>query len=147
MSAVASQITSLTIVYSTFHSCADQRKQSSASLAFVQGIHRWPINSPHKCSVTRKMFPFDDVIMSLSAPKGIVVGPCVRPAARLSVPNDVTAPTLQGFQLSAWKLIGWCTVPWSISLLTMAMCGQFFLRTTKFWGIAWERAWGTTLPL
>ena len=39
---------------------ADQRKhQSSASLAFV----RWPVNSPHKGPVTRKMFPFDDVIM------------------------------------------------------------------------------------
>ena len=43
---------------------ADQRThQSSASLAFVRWIHRWPVNSPHKWSVTRKMFPFDDVIM------------------------------------------------------------------------------------
>ena len=41
-----------------------QRKhQSSASLAFVRWIHRWPVNSPHKGPVTRKMFPFDDVIM------------------------------------------------------------------------------------
>ena len=47
------------------YSDADQRKhQSSASLAFVRGIHRWPVNSPHKGPVTRKMFPFDDVIMS-----------------------------------------------------------------------------------
>ena len=61
---MASQITSLTIVYSTVYSGADQRKhQSSASLAFVWGIHRWPVNSPHKWPVTRKMFPFDDVIM------------------------------------------------------------------------------------
>ena len=37
--------------------------QSSASLTFVRGIHRWPVNSPHKRPVTRKMFPFDDVIM------------------------------------------------------------------------------------
>ena len=64
MSAMASQITSLTIVYSTFYSGADQRKhQSSASLAFVWGIHRWPVNSPHKWPVTQKMFPLDDVIM------------------------------------------------------------------------------------
>ena len=43
---------------------ADQRKhQSSASLAFVRRIHRWPVNSPRKRPVTRKMFPFDDVIM------------------------------------------------------------------------------------
>ena len=65
MSAMASQITSLTIVYSTVYSGADQRKhQNSASLAFVWGIHRWPVNSPRKWPVTRKMFPFDDVIMS-----------------------------------------------------------------------------------
>ena len=65
--AMASQITSLAIVYSTVYSGADRRKhQSSASLAFVRGIHRWPVNSPHKWPVTRKMFPFDDVIMSYS---------------------------------------------------------------------------------
>ena len=63
---IASQITSLTIVHSTVYSDADQRKhQSSASLAFVWEIHRGPVNSPHKWPVTRKMFPFDDVIMSL----------------------------------------------------------------------------------
>ena len=64
MGAITSQITSLTIVYSIFYSDADQRKhQSSASLAFVRGIYRGPVNSPHKWSVTRKMFPFDYVIM------------------------------------------------------------------------------------
>ena len=62
MGMIASQITSLTIGYSIVY--ADQRKhQSSASLAFVRGIHRGPVNSPHKWPVTRKMFPFDDVIM------------------------------------------------------------------------------------
>ena len=64
MVAMASQITSLTSAYSTVYSGADQRKhQSSASLAFVRGIHCWPVNSPHKWLVTRKMFPFDDVII------------------------------------------------------------------------------------
>ena len=64
MSAIASQITSLTIVYSAVYPGADQSKyQSSASLAFVWGIHRGPVNSPHKWPVMRKMFPFDDVIM------------------------------------------------------------------------------------
>ena len=64
MGAMAFQITSLTIVYSTVYSGADQRKhQSFESLAFVRGIHRWPVNSPHERPVTRKMFPFDDVIM------------------------------------------------------------------------------------
>ena len=64
MNTIASQITSLTIVYLTVNSGTDQRKhQSSASLAFVREIHRRPVNSPHKRPVTRKMFPFDDVIM------------------------------------------------------------------------------------
>ena len=64
MGSMTFQITSLTIVYSTVYSGADRRKhQSSASLAFVWGIHRGPVNSPHKWPVTWKMFPFDDVIM------------------------------------------------------------------------------------
>ena len=69
MGAIATQITSLTIVYSTVYSDAIQRKhQSSASLAFVRGVpvtgefpvHRW---IPRTGPVTRKMFPFDDVII------------------------------------------------------------------------------------
>ena len=49
MSAVESQITCVSIVYSIVCSSADQRKhQSSASLAFVRGLHRWPVDSPHK---------------------------------------------------------------------------------------------------
>ena len=64
MGAMPSQISSFTIVYSIVYSVVDQRKhQSSASLAFVWGIHRWLVNSPHKGPVTQKMFPFDDVIM------------------------------------------------------------------------------------
>ena len=64
MGSIASQIPSLKIVYSSVYSGTDQRKhQSSASLAFVRGIHWRPVNSPHKGLVTRKMFPFDDVIM------------------------------------------------------------------------------------
>ena len=65
MGVIASQITSLTIVFSSVYLGTDQRKhQSSASLASVQGIHRRPVNSPHKWPVTRRMFPFDDVIMA-----------------------------------------------------------------------------------
>ena len=64
MRAMASQITSLTIVYPTVYSGVDQRKhKNSASLAFVRGIHRWPVHFPHKGPVTQKLFPFDDVIM------------------------------------------------------------------------------------
>ena len=76
MSAMASQITSLTIVTLTVYSGGDQRKhQSSASLAFVRGIHRWPVNSPHKWPVTRKCFPFDDAILCVSGSTNTVEPP------------------------------------------------------------------------
>ena len=82
MSAMASQITSLTIVYPTVNSGTDQRKHKrSVSLAYVGGIHRsssvierlearrWliteqQVHSPHKWPITRKMFPLEDVIIS-----------------------------------------------------------------------------------
>ena len=64
MSVMASETTSLTILYSTVYSGTDQGKyQNSESLAFVRGIQRSPVDSPHKGPVPRKMFPFDDVIM------------------------------------------------------------------------------------
>ena len=64
MSAMSSQVTTLTIIYATIYSGADQRKyQSSMSLAFVWGIHWWPVNSPHKGPVMKKMFPFDDDVI------------------------------------------------------------------------------------
>ena len=64
MSTIVSQNTRHTIDYSTVFSGAGKRKhQSPTPLTFVRGIHRWPVNSPHKGPVTRKIFPFDDVIM------------------------------------------------------------------------------------
>ena len=64
VSDMVSQITGASIVCSTVCSGIDQRKhQSSAPLAIEMEIHRWPVNFPHKGPVTRKMFPFDDVIM------------------------------------------------------------------------------------
>ena len=68
ISAMASQITGVSIVFLAVCSGADQRKhqrghQRSTSPTFVRGIHRWPVDSPHKWPVTRKKFPFDDVIM------------------------------------------------------------------------------------
>ena len=61
MTTMASRITRVSIVYSTVCLGADQRKhQSSASLIFVRGIHRWPV-----VPLTLKIFPFDYVIMSL----------------------------------------------------------------------------------
>ena len=67
MDGMASQITVVSNVYSTVCSEADQREhQSPASLAFVPGIHRSPVNSPHKGPVIQKMFIFDGVIIKKS---------------------------------------------------------------------------------
>ena len=83
LSAAASPITGFSIVCSTVSSGADQRKhQSSASLAVVRGIHRWPVNSPYKGPVTRKMLPFDDVIMVCHA--------CNRLSMKQCWPGSVT---------------------------------------------------------
>ena len=65
MSVIASQITSISTVCSHVYSGAYQREhESSALLAFVRGIRRWPVDSPHKWPVTRELFPFDDIFMS-----------------------------------------------------------------------------------
>ena len=62
MSTMTSQITDVSVVS---YSGVDQRKhQSTASLAFVRGIHLWPVDSPHKEPVTRKTFPVGDIIMN-----------------------------------------------------------------------------------
>ena len=72
MGEITSPITSLTIVHSIVYSGTDQRRhQRSASLAFVREIDRSPVNSPHKGPVTRKMFPFDDVIMTTQCEVGV----------------------------------------------------------------------------
>ena len=64
MGVMASQIICVSMVYLIVCPGAVQRKhQSSASLAFVWGIRRWPVNFPHKGPLTPKVFPFDDVIM------------------------------------------------------------------------------------
>ena len=63
MSAIAFQITGVSIVCSTVCWGVDQRKyQSSASLAFGRGIHRFPVNFPRKGPVSLKMFPCNDII-------------------------------------------------------------------------------------
>ena len=97
MGAIVSQIASLTIVYSTVYSGADQRKyQSSASLAFVRGIHRWPVNSLHKRPVTRKMFHFDDVIMVTISRESHF---CIIVCAERRMPVGATSP---GLLLLTW---------------------------------------------
>ena len=100
MGTIASQITSLTIVYSTVYSDANQRKhQSSASLAFERGIHRGPVSSSHKWPVTRKMFPFDDVIMG--------------PIRTYRQTSYISAPNPQTWMLLVLSYSCLCPIHWS----------------------------------
>ena len=45
--------------------CESKKATKFRVTGLVKGIHRWPVNSPHKGQVTRKMFPLDDVIVML----------------------------------------------------------------------------------
>ena len=104
---IASQITDISIIYSTVCSGADQGKiQSSASLAFVRGIHRWPVISPQKGSVTRKMFPFEGVIMKVNF---------------ATILDSIYAETTVKFQ-SDWTVWNSDTV----SFIFRAICGPFY---------------------
>ena len=70
--------------------------QSSASLAFVREIHRGPVNFPHKWPVTRKMFPFDDVIMKVCS--------TVYPWSHISVWFTAILALVEMF---FWLLVSW----------------------------------------
>ena len=64
INAMASQITGVSIVYSTvLQAQIRENIKVPRHWQFVREIHRWPVNAPHKRPVTRKMFPFDDVIL------------------------------------------------------------------------------------
>ena len=109
MGAMASQITSITVVYSTDYSDADQRKhQVSAPLAFVWGIHHWP----HKWPVTRKMFPFDDVTMRCNP---------LNPGRFNASPQDKMAAISQMIfsdAFSWWRsFVFWLKFHWSLFLV------------------------------
>ena len=140
MGVMASQITSLAIVYSTVFSGADQNKhQSSASLAFVRGIHRWPMNSPHKWPVTRKIFPFDDVIMYtklLHCPKWR---------------NDIYGTSTPKVRGSAFvvtvdirSLYTSCTIPqWTSSIshnapICIKNVNTDNIKAPRYWPLCWE---------
>ena len=85
----ASEITTVSMIYSAVCLGTDQRKhQSSASLAFVRGIHRWPVNSPHKGPVMRKCFH----LMTSS----------------WNIPNDSILPSVRrtsGYHRHFWNII------------------------------------------
>ena len=113
---MASHITSLMIVNTTIYPGADQRKhQSSASLALVWGIHRWPVKSPNKGPVTRKMFPFDEVSC-------LYIKQCKRPHMPIDNRN-ISTPTNQHSYLAIR-----CS---SITLQNWLINDKCFINNTK----------------
>ena len=118
MGAKASQITSLAIVYSNDYAGADQRKhQSSASLAFVRGNQRWPVNSPHKWPVTRKSFPFDELIMFMWLWKETRLNFLI--AWLILLPRDVSKPR------DGWYKVSYCFRIRSARLSNLRAIKQF----------------------
>ena len=126
MSVMASQITSLTIVYTTVY----QRKhQSSASLAFVRGIHRWPVNSPHKVPTTRKMFPL--LMMSSWSQHSYIVGNATE-CDEYSRPNE----TLDPFSIRSdiWTILLFSMPGFTNRLVEIiVMLVIFFENITIYW--------------
>ena len=111
---MVSQITSLTIVYLSTYSGLNQRKhQRSVSLAFVRGNHRWPVNSPQKGPVRRKMFPFDDVIMLYIQKQNLCFAVIIRKGQ---------------FMLTLYPSIRYCLAAW----LRYTICSMLiFLKITS----------------
>ena len=110
MSAMASQITGVSIVYSTIYLGSDQSwQQSSASPAFVRVIHRWPVNSPHERPVTRNIFPFDDVIImnnySTHVPGGLLkwLNLITAPGSASNEPGSVTWLATKYLKTVSWR--------------------------------------------
>ena len=116
MSMMASQITSLTIVYSTVYWCADRRiHQSSAS----------PVNSRHKWPTTCKMFPFDDVIMHITVHSWYIM---VYFSSDNSRKTSILGPLRQGMGVFCEILI-WLNLTFQFSIL----CGVLFLYGTSIY--------------
>ena len=139
---MASQITSLTIVYSPVCSDTDQRKhQSSVSLAFVRGIHRRPVFPRTKRPVTRKMFPFDDVFMQCSLacswPSQFFAWPNSKNAHR--APSECSASSLANQILQQYGVVCWRSYLtkswWRHHIETHSAIKLFFCRNPIPWSL------------
>ena len=127
----ASQITSFMIVYSTVYSGADQWKhESSVSLAFVQGIHRGPVNSQHKWPVTWKMFAFDDVIKKsgMGGPNnnttGLIIPSWMSNYIHFKVWDEIVYP-LPNFNGAIVKVCEWISIIIHILLcMRLLICAE-----------------------
>ena len=152
MGAMASQITSLIVVYSAVYWGAEQRKyQSSASLAFVRGIHRGPVNSPSKGPVTRKIFPFDDVIMVRYAYASLHASFWQHGCDSCDRETRSCVLLTYMHHIVQWKVTSLCTfvsLPSDIGHMLPTFCGVQLCRKLFFWWCLSEqsvellRSWG-----
>ena len=144
MSTMASQITSLKLLYSSVYSGADQRKhKSSASLAFVRGIHRWPVNSPHKGLVTRKAFSFDYVIIPQLYSEVIWASWRLRPPI-VTVGESIGDPAPDNNWLNVFKSIINTSLSYSIAMIALCNIDRFIIYTSCFFficGFAFPHWW------
>ena len=128
-SAMVSQITRFTIVYSTVYSGADQRKhQSSASQASVRGIHRWLVNSPPK---RRRMFPFDDVIMDQPCNTLTMDLRLLSFAEAYAVVNDKHIVFLQVWSRVYWRM--------SVNYLNCSLYSYNFIKQPSSCDVYWSK--------
>ena len=124
MSSMASRITGVSIVHSTFVQVDQRKPQSSASLAFEGNPPRWPVYSPYKGPVTQKMFhlmtssclPMSPRVPSLTLGQCTIPSECRQTARNHNVDYFVYAPSqweteLQFKVVSHWRIT--CT-EWSL---------------------------------
>ena len=100
-----------------------RKHQCSESLAFVRGIHRSPVNSPQKGSVTRKMFTCDDVIMSVGAKIFNICDICYGPTSAAFDEHF-------GAELPCYKRVRWHLV----SAISQAIHGSHKGRAQTIYG-------------
>ena len=152
MGAMASKITGVSIVYSIVGSGAVQRKhQSSASLVFVRRILRWPVNSPHKGPVTRKMITIDDVIMMLLAdtPTPTPATPA-HPLSQIQIHRWIETRLYVDYSTIVPR--GMSDLCWKFNLMKIHSCAlhndrqtdqNLFKHAPFGWGIYWANAKST----
>ena len=144
MGTMVSQITSLIFVYSTVYLGADQRKhQSSASLAFVRGIHRWPVNSAHKWPVTRKMFPivvehryshlYDILYIRYGGLKSSVGLKDIYIYIYINRPLLTVPQVHNTFQRCVWTELPWKNVVYKFSQFSLKSNHSYCLKISTVW--------------
>ena len=143
MGSMGSEIYGVSIVYSTVCPGADQRKhQSSAPLAFVKGIYRWPVNSLHKVPVTLKMFPFDDVIMRHNGVGLLyfVVGETPYPFTWMN--NHRSYVILSIFTHCAWRFITRFELNYCVIVVSVPTRKEIQSRAFNRWCNLWRQSNG-----